>query len=995
MCKQLVLLLAVLGFFIVSPVVQGATIIWVGENDDENGDGVADDVYWSIWLAEQGYTVDWQPNYWRTMDAAKVEELNQADLVIISRNTDSGDYANSGEAALWNSVTTPMILTTPYLSRNNRWAWVNHDGLNIVPGGPAWSVVDPAHAVFFGMDLHANEQVGALDAEPPSLGVAHLNGAIGNGRLIASAVSGEAAIVEWEPGIAFRDGGPVAGSRRLLFCAGTTEGTGNPQGQFNLTPVGQQMFLNAVKYMLGLDLYVASWPSPADGAEDVRRDTVLAWLPGPTIVSHDVYFGTDFDSVSAATRANPQGVLVSQAQVNDSYDPPGLLALDHVYYWRVDGIRAGGTVHQGPVWSFTVEPRSYPLTNVTVIASISSSDQGGDPNALVDGSGLDEDGRHSILTTDMWQCLVDGNEPVWITFAFDNVYKLDAMQVWNFNSEFESILDFGLKDVAVDYSTDGETWTTHGNFALEQGPGVATYAGQKLDLDGIVARYVRMTANSNYGSNTMYGLSEVGFHYLPVRAREAKPADGATDVDPDGVLSWRPGHEAVSHEVHLGTDPNALALIDRVAVSSYAPPLELSRTYYWRIDEVNAAETPAVWEGDVLSFSTADYLVVEDMESYTDEDGRYIYEAWVDGYDIATNGSQVGHDMPPYAEQRNVHSGAQSMPFHYGKDGATTSEATLTLATGQDWTRAGAQTLVLYFRGNLGNAAAQLYVKVNGTRVDYPGNGAGLAVPLWKPWNIDLATLGNTAKNVSSLIIGVAGSGTGLLYIDDIRLYREAPEMVQPVDPGVGNLVAHWTFEDSVSGSVGGHHGVASATVTYIASMPGHGRAAQFGGDGAFVDLPTLGNLVSTLNDCTFAFWVNWIEPSTWQRVFDIGTGTETNVYFNRSSGSQVRFGIRASGRGHEITTGNQAVQAGWGWHHWAMVMDADAGTHAIYLDGVLLAQTTGRTLYPRDLGNTTQNWLGRSQFAGDPSFNGAIDDFRIYRNVLSAGELRYLAGDR
>ena len=115
MCKQLVLLLMVLGFCI-SPVVYGANIVWVGETDDQNGDGVVDDVQWPIWLAEQGYSVDVQRNYWATLDAAKVEELNQADLVIVSRNTDSDVYDDGQEPSLWNSVTTPMILTTPYLS---------------------------------------------------------------------------------------------------------------------------------------------------------------------------------------------------------------------------------------------------------------------------------------------------------------------------------------------------------------------------------------------------------------------------------------------------------------------------------------------------------------------------------------------------------------------------------------------------------------------------------------------------------------------------------------------------------------------------------------------------------------------------------------------------------------------------------------------------------------------------------------------------------------
>ncbi|MBN1361768.1 MAG: discoidin domain-containing protein [Sedimentisphaerales bacterium] len=774
MCKQLLLLLMVLGFC-VSPVVQGATIIWVGENDDQNGDGVVDDVYWPIWLAEQGYTVDLRRGYWETLNEAKVAELNQADLVIVSRNTDSDAYANGQEVALWNSVTAPMILTTPYLSRSSRWIWVNHTGLNVVAGGPAWSVVDPGHAVFFGMDLNAGDQVTALDAAPPSAGVAHLNGDIGNGVLIASAVSGEAAIVEWEPGIEYNPGGALVAGRRLLFCAGTTEAGGNPQGQFNLTPVGQQMFLNAIKYMLGLDLYAASWPSPADDAEDVRQDAVLTWMPGPTIASHDVYLGTDLDSISTATRANPQGLLVSQAQAGDTYDPTGLLALGQTYYWRIDEVEASGTVHQGEIWSFTVEPYAYPLANVTAAASA-----GPDPSVLVDGSGLDENGQHSVDTATMWQAPA-GDDSLQLTFTFDRAYKLDQMQVWNFNGEYESLLGFGVKNVTLEYSADGETWTVLGDFELAQGPGQATYAGQALDLGGIAAQYVRLTANSNYGAN-QYALSEVGFLYVPVRAREPQPADGATDVSPDAVLTWRAGREAASHEVYLSTDEQAVidgtAPAVTVTQSSYAAVLELGQTYYWKVNEVNEA----TWEGSVWSFSTADYIAVDDMESYTDEDGNLIYEAWVDGFGNDLNGSQVGHDMPPYAEQTNVNSGDQSMPFQYTNTGsATSSEATRTFASPQDWTQGGATTLVVYFAGNPGNAVGQFYVKINGKQVTYTGDATAFTRPLWTQWNIDLASLGVNLKAVNSLVLGVSGSGTGRLFIDDIRLYRSAPAAASEV----------------------------------------------------------------------------------------------------------------------------------------------------------------------------------------------------------------------
>jgi len=135
--------------------------------------------------------------------------------------------------------------------------------------------------------------------------------------------------------------------------------------------------------------------------------------------------------------------------------------------------------------------------------------------------------------------------------------------------------------------------------------------------------------------------------------------------------------------------------------------------------------------------------------------------------------------MPPFAEQTIVHSGKQSMPLMYDNSTANYSEATANVANlpvGQDWTKYGIQTLVLYLHGNPGNTG-QLYVKLNNSKVVYDGDTADIAKPLWKRWNIDLASFGMNLQSVTKLSIGIDGIGvSGTLYFDDIRLYRLAPE---------------------------------------------------------------------------------------------------------------------------------------------------------------------------------------------------------------------------
>jgi hypothetical protein len=221
-----------------------------------------------------------------------------------------------------------------------------------------------------------------------------------------------------------------------------------------------------------------------------------------------------------------------------------------------------------------------------------------------------------------------------------------------------------------------------------------------------------------------------------------------------------------------------------VTDASYsASALDLGSTYFWRIDEVNDTETPTTWPGDIWSFSTPDYLVVDGFEDYNDYPPDEIYTTWLDGYENPANGSQVGYLTPPTIETGIVHGGVQSMPLLYSNTGgATYSEAARTFAAPQDWTKYGIQTLVLYFQGTPGNTG-QLYVKVNGVKVPYDGDPAAIAKIRWQQWSIDLASLGVNLASITTLAIGIDGNGAaGTLYVDDIVLYRLAPEVVVSSD---------------------------------------------------------------------------------------------------------------------------------------------------------------------------------------------------------------------
>ncbi len=448
---------------------------------------------------------------------------------------------------------------------------------------------------------------------------------------------------------------------------------------------------------------LAKGPKPEDGAIDIPRDVVLSWTAGKFAASHDVYFGTAFDDVNAASRTNPLGVLVSQGQTAATYDPPGLLEFGTTYYWRVDEVNAAPstTIFKGDVWSFTAEPFAYPVQNIIAISN-GTYDADSGPERTIDGSGLNAADEHSTEATDMWLAM-PGAEPLYIQYQFDRVYKLHEMLVWNYNVQFELLLGFGLKDVTVEYSENGTDWTVLGDVTFAQATAKATYAANTtVPFDGLPVKFVRINVNSGYGPMGQFGLSEVRFLYVPAQAREPQPADGATDVEINAALAWRSGREAVSHEVYLGTDPNALALAGTVSSATFAPALEFGSTYYWQVVEVNAADAVTAWIGDVWDFSTQEYASIDGFEAYNDdvEAGTAIFDTWLDGW-INDSGSTVGYFNSPFAERTIVHSGSQSMPLQY--DNASSpfySETWREFETAQNWTGNGADRLVLYVRGN-------------------------------------------------------------------------------------------------------------------------------------------------------------------------------------------------------------------------------------------------------------------------------------------------------
>ncbi|MHC4241991.1 MAG: LamG domain-containing protein [Planctomycetota bacterium] len=474
-------------------------------------------------------------------------------------------------------------------------------------------------------------------------------------------------------------------------------------------------------------------PNPADGAINLDTWANLSWRAGEYAVSHDIYFSDNFDDVNTGAESAFQG---NQADTFIIVGFPGFSFPDGLipgttYYWRIDEVN-------------DTEPNSPWVGLVWSFSIPPKTAYAPEP--------------------------ADGGESVYV----------DVELSWTagFGAKLHTIY-FGDNFDEVESATGGlpvgVTHYTPGQLQLAK-----TYYWRVDEFD------VVETHKGDIWSFTTEGA-----------VQSVNPSNGAVDVTQTPILTWAPGLGA-SHEVYFGTDPASLEkkASGNLGSESYNPgQLGWDTTYYWRIDEVNNANADSPWTGPLWSFTTANFLIVDDFESYNDlgyndfegnidPASNNIFNAWIDGYDNPDiNGSVVGNPFPPYAEPTIVHSGNWSMPMSYN-NAVGKSEATLTLTYPRDWTEKGINTLTIWFRGNPGNDAETLYVALNDSAVVTNDNPDAALRASWTAWNIELtrfADQGINLANVNSITLGLGNranptaGGTGTMYFDDIHLYPPAP----------------------------------------------------------------------------------------------------------------------------------------------------------------------------------------------------------------------------
>ncbi|TKJ33840.1 MAG: hypothetical protein CEE38_19655 [Planctomycetes bacterium B3_Pla] len=508
---------------------------------------------------------------------------------------------------------------------------------------------------------------------------------------------------------------------------------------------------------------IAYEPDPADGAKFVLSDVTLGWTPGFGTKLHHVYFGDNPDEVGSAAGALPQtDATLTPATLElektyywrvDEFDGANTYKGDVWSFTTIPVI----AVHEDPnlVGWWTLD-EGMGNTALDWSGHGNHGTMQGDLQWVngYDGGALEFDGSGDDIVEAAGFEGVTGTQSrtvtAWIrTSALGEIASWGqnvAGQKWIFRVQNSNGQAGAIRiEVNGGYqvgSTDMRDGIWHHVAAVLVDDGspdvmeITLYVDSQqevisaqLDEPIDTAAGVVRIGQAPWGSRPFNGqIDDVRIYDKaltqeevqlvmridPLSAWNSSPANGSTpDIDSATPLNWSPGDSASSHEVYFGADKDAVKNADTSDTTGIYRGSQSGTTFtpaegvewgagpfYWRIDENNTDGT--VTTGRVWTFTVADFILVDDFEGYTDNDAENeaIWQHWIDGFGVPTNGSQVGYVMPPYAEQTIVNGGLKSMPLSYNNTaGVTNSQAELTLTAPRDWTVHGVSVLSLWFRG--------------------------------------------------------------------------------------------------------------------------------------------------------------------------------------------------------------------------------------------------------------------------------------------------------
>jgi hypothetical protein len=577
-------------------------------------------------------------------------------------------------------------------------------------------------------------------------------------------------------------------------------------------------------------------------------------------------------------------------------------------------------------------------------------------------------------------------------------------------------------------------------------------------------------------------------------ASGANPPNGAIGIGKTPTLSWLPGLYAASvngHKVYFDLDEEKVeersgCQVDGVVTTDpcYGPigPLGVGQTYYWAIDEVNAATAPYIWAGDVWSFTATPYTIVDNFNRVYSESSSVppyrLRDTWKDHYTQSApvtraellDTADPNHDGPRAMQYNYLNAGSP----YYSEARATIGNDIKQLDIDPDWLGIGAQALVLWFYGTATNDANHpMYVtltdsgNVSGT-VEYAGDMNDIREPEWHEWTIALQDFVDdnnvTLSNIKKIIIGIGdktpGASNGIVYFDDIQLWVSkcillerdpdfalvdfAPvgysasgdcivddqELTMLIDgwlaedgtaatqnPSEVNLVAYYPLDEgagvNTADVVGDHNGILTGDVSWI--TPGLiGSAAihvpYVEAGGSMVDINTwnpVGNWNPDTNTggLTLAVWAKWAGPTGVEQgmickrdlAWDVNGLMFGLVITDWPAYPPLQFALRGTTTVAVTPTMNNYLGK---WTHFAATYPHPSGDPCdpnlfarLYINGREVASgayTFGpNSVASMAIGKTTGK---NGDVAQNQTFNGDLDEVRIYNRALTAAEVAYIA---
>jgi hypothetical protein len=609
------------------------------------------------------------------------------------------------------------------------------------------------------------------------------------------------------------------------------------------------------------------------------------------------------------------------------------------------------------------------------------------------------------------------------------------------------VLESGtMGEQALVFLTDGADQEYVAGLAQAEWTNRADVSRIEIDLSDnpppFVARSIRIVGIDFGGDSPGFDLASVQArvsHECGLRALYPNPSPGAPDVELDVRLGWAPACTAgmqrvycspVESQVRSAAADALLATLPADA-NTFRLQVDLARTYYWRVDTATPTDASLFYPGDVWSFTVADHLVVDDFETYANDD--FLQDSWKSsGWSDVNLGAVESQACD------------LSMHFNYSYDGANWPYAIRWFDHSQDWTRRGVKVLQVRLGGDLPTVTnGYLYFGLtDGAHqqiMPYAGSAGDANGADWHVWRIALDDFnGVDLAQVRAIVIGIRPKSiemdepqTGVIRIADISLYpalclkerrptadlngdcavdyRDVEQMAadwlrtrvrsyavaEPNDP-----VLWYTFDGNANDSAGSAHGRLQGRTVFGPGV--YDQAVHFSYQGDAVTVPDAARVFAGIREAlTIAFWqygddsphlndticCSNYEYGKSNPAISINLGCWQNPgQYRWDCGYPWSFANRLAGRHHDKKewTGR--------WNHWVFTKDirpsgdGAKGRMAIYLNGELYDSRTGTD---SPITNITSFEIGSGWYG---RYDGLLDDFRIYDYALSPAEVAWVA---